>query len=79
MISDYLDKTKNPKIVKLIEDIVGGCGNETATIWGAGQALSFVQVYTADEGVHKFHGSNIAGILALLIDRREGKVLYILN
>lgn len=61
---------KNPKVRQIIQDVVGGCENQTATV----MELTFVQIYTADEGKHKFHGSNIAGILAFLIDRREGKV-----
>ncbi|CAD8089734.1 unnamed protein product [Paramecium sonneborni] len=67
------DILKNPKVRQLIYDLVGGCKNQTATIL----EMTIVQIYTADEGKHKFHRCNIAGILCFLIDRREGKCFYL--
>jgi len=40
--------------------------------------MSFVHLYTCEEGKHKFHHCRVEGILVFLIDRREGKVLNIL-
>lgn len=34
-------------------------------------------MFTSQEGKHKFHSCRIEGILVLLIDRKEGKVINI--
>lgn len=62
---------QNPKVKKLIDDVVGGCSKQTATVLD----LSIVHVYTCEEGKHRFHSCRIVGILVFLIDRREGKVI----
>ncbi|KAM3141398.1 hypothetical protein pb186bvf_006516 [Paramecium bursaria] len=64
---------QNPQIKKLIDDLVGGCQNQTATVID----LTFAQLYAGDAGKHKFHGTNASGILCFLIDRREGKSFYL--
>lgn len=65
-----LQSLQDPKVKKIISDVIGGCDKQTATVLD----LSVVHLYTGEEGKHRFHHTRVAGILALLIDRREGKV-----
>lgn len=69
-----LQALQNPSVKKIIGDAIGGCDKQTATVLD----LSAVHLYTCEEGKHRFHHSRIAGILALLIDRREGKVYIVM-
>jgi hypothetical protein len=61
-----VDQLNSPEVTKVLNELMGG----TATI----MEKSFAQLYTAEEGKHRFHGSNISGICTIIFDRREGKV-----
>jgi hypothetical protein len=64
-----VEALNSPEVSKLLNELMGG----TATI----MEKSYTQLYTAEEGKHHFHGSNISGICCIIFDRREGKVHYI--